>query len=149
MQTLQRLIHYLDAVNETTGRAVAWLTLGMVLVTFAVVVLRYAFNVGWIAMQESITDMHAAVFMLGAAYTLKHDGHVRVDILYRSPLGRAARRGSTCSDAVSAAAGVRIHRSGPAGTTSPAPGRCRRAPARRADCPGFTCSRAPSRRWPF
>ncbi|SCZ64553.1 TRAP transporter small permease subunit [Thiohalomonas denitrificans] len=91
MKTIQRLIGYLDAVNEATGRAVAWLTLGMVMVTFTVVVLRYAFNIGWIAMQESITYMHAAVFMLGAAYTLKHDGHVRVDIVYRrlSDRGRA------------------------------------------------------------
>jgi TRAP-type mannitol/chloroaromatic compound transport system permease small subunit len=55
----------------------------MVLVTFAVVVLRYAFNTGWIAMQESITYLHATVFMLGAAYTFKHDGHVRVDIFYQ------------------------------------------------------------------
>ncbi|WP_303908769.1 TRAP transporter small permease subunit [Thiohalomonas denitrificans] len=88
MKTIQRLIGYLDAVNEATGRAVAWLTLGMVVVTFAVVVLRYVFNIGWIAMQESITYMHAAVFMLGAAYTLKHDGHVRVDIVYRRLSGR-------------------------------------------------------------
>ena len=50
---------------------------------FAIVVLRYAFNTGWIAMQESILFMHALVFMLGAAYTLKQDGHVRVGIFYR------------------------------------------------------------------
>ncbi|NIR25762.1 MAG: TRAP transporter small permease subunit, partial [Gammaproteobacteria bacterium] len=63
----------------------------MVLVTFAVVLLRYLFNTGWIAMQESITYMHALVFMLGAAYTLRHDGHVRVDIFYQkfSPRTRA------------------------------------------------------------
>ncbi len=34
-------------------------------------------------MQEAVSYLHAAVFMLGAAYTLKHDGHVRVDIVYR------------------------------------------------------------------
>lgn len=55
----------------------------MVVVTFLVVVLRYAFNQGWIARQESITYMHALLFMLGAAYTLKLDGHVRVDIVYQ------------------------------------------------------------------
>ncbi len=54
------------------------------LVTFAVVVLRYAFQLGWIAMQESILYLHASLFLLGAAYTLKHDAHVRVDIFYRS-----------------------------------------------------------------
>ena len=53
------------------------------LVTFAVVLLRYAFQLGWIAMQESILYLHASLFLLGAAYTLKHDAHVRVDIFYR------------------------------------------------------------------
>ena len=61
---------------------IAWLTLAMVLVTFTIVILRYAFNIGWIAMQESVIYMHAMVFMLGAAVTLKNDAHVRVDIFY-------------------------------------------------------------------
>jgi TRAP-type mannitol/chloroaromatic compound transport system permease small subunit len=65
------------------GSAVAWLTIFMVVGTFVIVVLRYAFDLGWIAMQESIIWMHAMVFMLGAAYTLKRDEHVRVDIFYR------------------------------------------------------------------
>ena len=70
---------------------ISWLTLFMVLVQFAVVVLRYLFNVGWIGMQESITYMHALVFLVGASYTLKHDAHVRVDIFYRdmAPRSRA------------------------------------------------------------
>jgi TRAP-type mannitol/chloroaromatic compound transport system permease small subunit len=88
---LTRLADALDALAEWTGRAVAWLTLGIVLITFTVVLLRYAFNLGWIAMQESVLYLHALVFMLGAAYTLKQEGHVRVDIFYRklSPVGRA------------------------------------------------------------
>jgi len=72
-----------EALNEGVGRLLAWLTLLMVLVTFLVVVLRYAFDLGWIAMQESITYMHAVLFLGAAAYTLKHQGHVRVDIFYR------------------------------------------------------------------
>ena len=74
----------LDRLAETTGQASAWLTLLLVLVTFTVVVLRYVFQFGSIAMQESILYLHASVFMLGAAYTLRKDGHVRVDIFYRS-----------------------------------------------------------------
>lgn len=76
---------------EATGQAVAWLTLLMVLLTFLVVVLRYGFDLGWIALQESVTYLHALNFMLGAAFTLKHDGHVRVDIFYQKfgPRGRA------------------------------------------------------------
>ena len=80
---LQTIATLLDRFAEATGRIIAWLTLGMVLVTFTVVVLRYLFQTGSIALQESVTYMHASVFMLGAAYTLKHDAHVRVDIVYQ------------------------------------------------------------------
>lgn len=80
---MPHLFRHLQAVNEWVGRLVAWLTFLMVVVTFLVVVLRYVFDLGWIAMQESVVYMHAMVFMLGAAYTLKHHGHVRVDIFYQ------------------------------------------------------------------
>jgi len=85
---MTRLRDLLERFSELTGAAVAWLTILMVLGTFVVVVLRYIFDLGWIAMQESITWMHAAVFMLGAAYTLKADEHVRVDIFYRRMPGK-------------------------------------------------------------
>lgn len=77
------LISKLETINELAGRIIAWLTLLIVLVTFLVVILRYGFDIGSIALQESVSYFHAFVFMLGAAYTLKHDGHVRVDIFYR------------------------------------------------------------------
>lgn len=79
----RKIILSIDALNEWIGRTISWLTLAMVLVTFVIVVLRYAFNLGWVAMQESVLYMYALVFMLGSAYTLKHDGHVRVDIFYQ------------------------------------------------------------------
>ena len=85
---MKNFIRQLENLAEWTGRLTAWLTLLMVAITFLVVVLRYAFNIGWIGMQESITYLHAMVFMLGAAYTLRHDGHVRVDIFYRKWGGR-------------------------------------------------------------
>ena len=74
-----------------TGRLTAWLTLLMVIITFVVVVMRYAFDAGLIWLQESVTWMHAVVFMIGAAYTLRREEHVRVDIFYRdmSPVRRA------------------------------------------------------------
>lgn len=88
---LSGLADRIDALSERVGSAIAWLTLLMVLVTFVIVVLRYLFNVGWIALQESITWMHALVFGLGAAFALRRDGHVRVDIFYTnmSPRGQA------------------------------------------------------------
>ncbi len=73
----------IETINNAVGRAVSWLTLLMVLTTFTVVVLRYLFDSGWIALQESIVYMHSLAFMLGAAYTLNNDGHVRVDIFYQ------------------------------------------------------------------
>ena len=88
---MEKLVRFLDGISEWTGRAIAWFTLMMVLVTFAVVILRYLFDTGWIAMQESVTYLHAMVFLLGAAYTLHHQAHVRVDIFYHrfGPRGRA------------------------------------------------------------
>lgn len=66
-----------------TGRTVAWLSLVMVLLSFTVVVLRYGFSLGWIWLQESVTYLHATVFMVAAAWALQTDDHVRVDIFYR------------------------------------------------------------------
>jgi TRAP-type mannitol/chloroaromatic compound transport system permease small subunit len=80
---LRALSVALKRVSEFTGTLVAWLTLPMVLGTFVIVVLRYALDVGWIWMQEGVVWLHAAVFMLAAAYTLNRDEHVRVDIFYR------------------------------------------------------------------
>ena len=72
-----------DRISDITGRIIAWFTLAMVLLTTVIVVMRYVFDAGFIWMQESVTWMHAAVFMVGAAYTLLYEEHVRVDIFYR------------------------------------------------------------------
>ena len=72
----------LESFIAFTGRTVSWLSLLMVLVTFVVVVMRYLFDTGSIAMQESIAYMHAVLFLTGAAWTLQQDAHVRVDIFY-------------------------------------------------------------------
>ena len=79
---MQKTIQLIDHINDIVGRSISWLTLLMVIVTFLIVMLRYIFNSGSIAMQESIIYLHTIVFMLGVAYTLKQNGHVRVDIFY-------------------------------------------------------------------
>ncbi len=91
LRILQSIVRSFDAFTETVGKAVSWLTLAMVLVACIVVLLRRVFGVGSIALQELVTYMHAAVFLLGAAYGLKHRSLVRVDILYRkfSPRAKA------------------------------------------------------------
>ena len=78
----------LDRISAVTGRVTAWLTLFMVVVTFIVVVMRYLFDAGFIWVQESVVWMHAVVFMLGAAYTLRDEEHVRVDVFYRTMSAR-------------------------------------------------------------
>jgi len=91
MSALVGFIRGVDALNEWIGRTVSWLTLGCVLTCFAVVVLRYAFDLGFPWMQELYVWQHAAVFMAGAGYTMLHGGHVSVDVLYgkASPRRRA------------------------------------------------------------
>ncbi|MCV2883625.1 TRAP transporter small permease subunit [Aestuariibacter sp. AA17] len=81
---LQSLQVGIDRANDTLSRIVSWFTLLMVLITCLIVILRYVFNMGWIAMQESVMYLHAAVFMLGAAHTLRVNEHVRVDVIYRT-----------------------------------------------------------------
>lgn len=84
-----RLAAGIERLSDRTGRLAAWLTLAMVIVMVAVVVLRYFLGLGGAWLTESVTWMHAFVFMLGAAYALRHDEHVRVDVFYR---GWSARR---------------------------------------------------------
>jgi TRAP-type mannitol/chloroaromatic compound transport system permease small subunit len=82
--TSTSLVSDLDRVSRATGKLAAYLCLLMAVVTGLVVILRYGFNLGSGALQESISYLHAAVFMLGAAVTLQRGAHVRVDIFYRS-----------------------------------------------------------------
>jgi len=79
---LDKIADLLDLVTEQVGRWAAWLAAVLVLVTGTVVMLRYVFQTGSIALQESLIYINALLFTLGAAYTLKQDGHVRVDIFY-------------------------------------------------------------------
>ena len=81
---LTKIHQKIDQFTEVLGNTIAWLTAFMVVIMLSIVLLRYGFNIGWIAMQESALYLHAFVFMLGCSYTLKHNGHVRVDIFYRN-----------------------------------------------------------------
>lgn len=69
--------------SERWGQIVRWLGLFLVINTGLVVALRYLFNWSPIALQEAMTYLHASLFMLGMAYTLSTDGHVRVDVFYQ------------------------------------------------------------------
>lgn len=92
MDLLAAAVKSIDRLNDAIGRAVSWLCLALVVTTGTVVVLRYVFAIGFVWLQESYVWMHAVVFMVGAGYTLLHDGHVRVDVFYRSASRRYKAR---------------------------------------------------------
>ena len=79
---LQSCSRSADALNSFVAQMVRWLAVLMVVATFGVVVLRYAFNIGAIPLQESVMYMHGLLFMLGIPYSLLTDSHVRVDLIY-------------------------------------------------------------------
>jgi len=81
----------IDRLTTTVGRTVAWLTLAIVLLQFALVVARYALGLGSIWLTETVVYANATLFMLAAAWTLRASGHVRVDVFYAeaSPRSRA------------------------------------------------------------
>ena len=79
--TFAQTINY---TNRAIGSGVAHASIAMALVTTCVVILRYGFEQGAIAAQESVLYLHGALFMLGAAPTLLSDKHVRVDVFYRN-----------------------------------------------------------------
>jgi TRAP-type mannitol/chloroaromatic compound transport system permease small subunit len=89
MTPLLRLARFTDRLNEWLGTKLAWLALVMVLLQFVIVVMRYVFGLGSVKLQESIVYLHATVFMVGAGYTLLHNGHVRCDIFYAPAAPRA------------------------------------------------------------
>lgn len=81
---LSRFIQAIDSFIEWTGKLTAWLVLALVLLVCYDVAMRYFFHQGSIALQELEWHLFALIFLLGAAYTLKHDEHVRVDVLLNS-----------------------------------------------------------------
>jgi len=87
---LLKISRGIDRFSDATGRAVSWLTLMLVLMQFVIVVGHYIFHIGAIFLQESLLYMHSVIFLGAAAYTLRHNGHVRVDIFY-SHFGEKAR----------------------------------------------------------
>ena len=94
MKTLLALSRAIDALNEGVGRAVLWLVLAATLISAANAGMRYAFDMASNAWLELQWYLFAAIFLLAAGYTLKHNGHVRIDILY----GQLSERGRAWID---------------------------------------------------
>lgn len=79
---MTKIVALLEGINHCVGRIVCWAALLMVVIQFTIVVFRYVFGISDVAANESVLYLHAALFMLGAGYTLTVDAHVRVDIFY-------------------------------------------------------------------
>lgn len=83
MILLSKISQRINQFSNSVGQVIAWLTLLLVILVMTVVISRYLLGVGSIAIQESVSYVHAIIFMLGLAFTLQRGGHVRVDIFYR------------------------------------------------------------------
>ena len=86
------IARWIEALSEWTGRIVAWLVPALVLLITYDVAMRYLFHGGSIALQELEWHLFALLFLFGAAYTFKHDEHVRVDVLHNGPWMTAKRK---------------------------------------------------------
>ena len=82
MRFLRRVASLIDVLNEGVGRSVRWLVVIAVIVSSGNALARYALGLSSNAFLEIQWYLFAAVFLLAAGYTHKHDGHVRVDIFY-------------------------------------------------------------------
>lgn len=80
---LKKFCSIVDTTNEWIGKGVSWVTLLLVLVVFVDVVMRYLFKTSFVFTQELEWHLFGFIFLMGAGYTLLHDGHVRVDIIYQ------------------------------------------------------------------
>ena len=94
MKILLGLAKLIDALNESVGRITIWLVLVATLISAGNALVRYVLSDSSNAWLEIQWYLFGAVFLLGAGYTLKHNGHVRIDILY----GRLGQRGQAWID---------------------------------------------------
>lgn len=89
---IKNIIDFIDLISERSGYVIAWLVLSIVVIVVYDVSMRGWFHLGSVALQELQWHLFALIFLLSAAYTLKQDDHVRVDIFYQSRWMDAHRR---------------------------------------------------------
>ena len=82
MGILRGVVSFVDNLNEKVGLGIAWLTTLLVLVVCYDVFTRYLLKNSSVAVQELEWHLFAMIFLIGAAYSFKHNKHVRVDVLY-------------------------------------------------------------------
>lgn len=80
----QRLLHVIDGVSTWTGKAAAWLVVGLMALVCAEVFKRYILNMPTAWIFDASNMLYGTLFMLAGAYTLAQNAHVRGDFLYSS-----------------------------------------------------------------
>ena len=85
------IVRFIDSISELIGKTVRWACVALVLVLVYEVIARYVFNAPTIWAHETAVMLGGTVVALGWAYTHRHHGHVRVDVIYThlSPRGKA------------------------------------------------------------
>ena len=83
-EVIGKVCRWIEWFSEISGKWLSWLVPALVLLVSYDVIMRYFFQSGSIAIQELEWHLFSLIFLLGAAYTLKHDDHVRLDLVYRS-----------------------------------------------------------------
>lgn len=82
MAAASSLADILETIVDRVGRAAGWLGLAMVLLALVNVILRYAFSIGPVALQELEWHLMPPLVLIGMSYAMRHDQHVRIDLLY-------------------------------------------------------------------
>ena len=81
MSALLKISRLIDALNERIGRFTMWLILAAVLISASNAIVRKTFNVSSNGFLEIQWYLFAAVFLLGAGYTMKRQEHVKIDVV--------------------------------------------------------------------
>lgn len=98
MKLIAAIIRFICGINTLVGKTFSWFSLGIVLVCFAVVVLRYVFATSFVWMQDLYVWLNGAMFTAVAGFALLRDDHVRVDVFYR----HASDRSKAIADVIGA-----------------------------------------------
>lgn len=88
MKILKLISRKADSLIELTGKFSSLLVYFLILIITISVILRYFFSMGYVWLQDLYIWLHASIILLGVSFTLKHNGHVRIDLVYRNASNR-------------------------------------------------------------
>ena len=84
MKLIRFILNITNKFTQTCGNLASYFFLILISLVTISVLLRYLFSIGFTWLQDLYIWTHAIVILLGISYTLKEDGHVRIDLIYRN-----------------------------------------------------------------